>query len=391
LLYPSIPYRHIMSNIIINPENVMLAIEASSLRVEYVSKKMNKPIDTIKKWVSGEEKEMTFSEAVKLGKILGVNPNIFLVSRKFEEPVIPVDFRSKKDAEKLKIKSIKNIRRMLYLRDELYEIMASLGEDTSRKIGTANLKNDPAVLASEYREKLGLDLLVAERLTDEKFFEKIREILLGKNIVVLTESFPKEEDIKGLSLSDDKMPIIVINRSDRDIRSKIFTAFHELAHLLLRNNAMCDVNETLTDEGTNSVIYETERWCNKFSANILMPVEIIKEKFEGIDEIEEIKRTTGKLSSKYHVSKSTIYYSLSDSGIIDRIQLKNLLPEAPKGKGGGGKGIPLQEQRIRMFGKETSRLIFYAHDQNIITTHDVLSIFTIKLKDYDRVRDYAVR
>jgi Zn-dependent peptidase ImmA (M78 family) len=380
-----------MSDLTINPENVRLAVEASSLDVEYISKNMKRSVKVIRKWITGEERKMSFSEAVRLGSILGVNPNVFFVNRKFEEPPAPVDFRLKKGAEKLKIKSIKQIRKMLYLRDELYEIVRGLGEDTSWKIGTADLRSDPAGLASEYRKKLDLDSLVAEKMTDEEFFERIRETLLDKNVAVFVDSFPEEENIKGLSLSDDKIPIIVVNRSDSDIRSKIFTVFHEFAHLLLRNNAMCNVDESLTYNGTDGVEYETERWCNRFSANILLPPDVIKEKFKGIVEIERVKKIAGKLSSKYHVSKSTIYYSLSDNGIINRMQLKILLPGIPEREGGRGRNIPLEKKRIRMLGKKASRLIFYAHDESIITTHDVLSIFSIKLKDYDRARDYAVR
>ena len=378
-----------MVKVKINTKNVKLAIEASSLKKEYIAKRMNKSVKIIEKWISGQEKEMTFSEAVKLGEVLGINPNIFFLNKPYQDPEMPADFRLKKGAEKLGIKSIKNIRNILYLQETLYDIMSNLNI-TSPKIETANLNSDPSVLASKYREILGIENLIKKKMKDEDFFEKVRSILFDMNIIIIIDNFPNE-NVKGLSLSSDKISMIVINSSDTNTKSRIFTLFHEFAHLLLKNNILCDASEELVDEYTNGNIYEIERWCNKFSANILIPPEIIKKEFKGTVENEKIKRIAGRISSKYHVSKSTIYYALLDNHIIDRTQLNDLLPVVSEKKIKGGRGLPLEKRRIKMYGKDVSKLIFYAHDEKVITTRDVLSIFSIKLDDFSRVRNYAIK
>jgi len=379
-----------MVKVKINTENVKLAIEASSLKKEYIAKRMNKSVKIIEKWISGQEKEMTFSEAVKLGEVLGVNPNIFFLNKPYQDLEMPADFRLKKGAEKLGIKSIKNIRNIIYLQETLYDIMSNLNINTSTKIETANLNSDPSVLASKYREILGIEDLIKKKMKDEDFFEEIRSILFDMNIIVIIDNFP-DENVKGLSLSSDKISMIVINSSDTNTKSRIFTLFHEFAHLLLKNNILCDASEGLIDENTNGNIYEIERWCNKFSANILIPPEIIKKEFKGTVDNEKIKRIAGRISSKYHVSKSTIYYALLDNHIIDRTQLNDLLPGVNEKKEKGGRGLPLEKRRIKMYGKDVSKLIFYAHDEKVITTRDVLSIFSIKLDDLSRVRNYAIK
>ena len=379
-----------MVKVKINTENVKLAIEVSSLKKEYIAKRMNKSVKIIEKWISGQEKEMTFSEAVKLGEVLGINPNIFFLNKPYKDLEMPADFRLKKGAEKLGIKSIKNIRNILYLQDTLYDIMSNLNINTSPKIEAANLNFDPSVLASKYREILGIENLIKKKMKDEDFFEKVRSILFDMNIIIIIDNFPNE-NVKGLSLSSDKISMIVINSSDTNTKSKIFTLFHEFAHLLLKNNILCDASEELVDEYTNGNIYEIERWCNKFSANILIPPEIIKKEFKGTVENEKIKKIAGRISLKYHVSKSTIYYALLDNHIIDRTQLNDLLPGVNEKKKKGGRGLPLEKRRIKMYGKDVSKLIFYAHDEKVITTRDVLSIFSIKLDDFSRVRNYAIK
>jgi Zn-dependent peptidase ImmA (M78 family) len=74
-----------------------------------------------------------------------------------------------------------------------------------------------------------------------------------------------QNGLRGFSLLDEAVPVIVVRRSSKDAPSiKLFTLMHELAHILLRHGGMCD----LKDGNTQRI----EQWCNAFAAEALFPM-----------------------------------------------------------------------------------------------------------------------
>src|SRR5690606_5970504 len=65
---------------------------------------------------------------------------------------------------------------------------------------------------------------------------------------------------RGLSIFHDSLPIILLNGADSN-NGKVFTLFHELAHLSNRTSGMCDLDDNTSEEGV----------ANAFAANFLMP------------------------------------------------------------------------------------------------------------------------
>ena len=112
------------------------------------------------------------------------------------------------------------------------------------------------------------------------------------------------EQIRGISLNYETYPIIAVNRSDSE-RGKVFTLFHELAHLIRRSSALCSVNFSERND-------EEEKMCDKIAGNILVPNnQINKLDIKNVD-IEMIK----ELSNKYGVSQFVILKRLYDEGKI---------------------------------------------------------------------------
>jgi len=69
--------------------------------------------------------------------------------------------------------------------------------------------------------------------------------------------------MKGLSVYYSSYPIVAINNKDFE-RAKVFTLFHELAHLFRRSSSLCmiDFNERNDEE---------EKICDRIAAEILLP------------------------------------------------------------------------------------------------------------------------
>ena len=65
---------------------------------------------------------------------------------------------------------------------------------------------------------------------------------------------------RGLSIYHETLPIILLNGADSN-NGKVFTIFHEVAHLANRTSGMCGLEERVNEEAI----------ANAFAANFLMP------------------------------------------------------------------------------------------------------------------------
>ena len=111
-------------------------------------------------------------------------------------------------------------------------------------------------------------------------FSYFRGILEDKGIIVAQITEVSLEEMKGLSIYYDKYPIIAVNNRDYE-RAKVFSLFHELAHIIRRSSSLCmiDFDERNDDE---------EKLCDRIAAEILMPdfsfkstADEIKEEYYG--------------------------------------------------------------------------------------------------------------
>ncbi|MDR0288229.1 MAG: ImmA/IrrE family metallo-endopeptidase [Clostridiales bacterium] len=94
-------------------------------------------------------------------------------------------------------------------------------------------------------------------------FNYFRSILENKNIMVSQITDVSVSEIRGLSICNDIMPIIAVNSNDWE-RAKVFTLFHEMAHLLRRSSSLCLID---FDEHNDA----EEKICDKIAAEVLLP------------------------------------------------------------------------------------------------------------------------
>ena len=141
-------------------------------------------------------------------------------------------------------------------------------------------------------------------------FNYYRDIIERKDIMVSQLSGISLSEAKGLSLYYDIFPIIGINNKDFD-NSKVFSLFHELAHIFRRSSSLCLID---FDERNDS----EEKICDKIAAEVLMP----KESFKNIA-IEYIRKFTPldsaclqRIGGRFGVSSFAVLIRLKDLDII---------------------------------------------------------------------------
>ena len=140
------------------------------------------------------------------------------------------------------------------------------------------------------------------------------------------------QEFRGFALADQVAPLIFINGKDAKA-AQTFTLAHELAHVWLGESGISDVQAPTQPDGT------VERWCNAVAAELLAPLERIRESYRKDESVDDAMR---HLARQFKVSTLVILRRLHDLGAIDREtlwgsyrkeleRLKSLSPTSPSG------------------------------------------------------------
>jgi Zn-dependent peptidase ImmA (M78 family) len=163
------------------------------------------------------------------------------------------------------------------------------------------------------------------------------------------------------------MPIIAINNKDWE-RAKVFSLFHEVAHLLRRSSSLCliDFNERSDNE---------EKICDKIAAETLLP----EKTFKSLS--STIKKEFGdwndncllKIADLYAVSTAVVLRRLYELGTISKsyyiTRYSQLADEFEKNKNYNKENI-IVKYHYRFLNKQGylfPRTILTAYANGIIT------------------------
>ena len=152
-------------------------------------------------------------------------------------------------------------------------------------------------------EKVAALARVAFGLREDEPVRDICGLLEGKGIKVFTPTLASE-GFFGLSVAPgDGGPAIIVNIWDRlSVERWIFTAAHELGHLLLHLDAY-DVAETEEDP-------KQEKEADVFASNFLMPPELFEKKLAESKGLDLVKLVF-KLKRFFGVSWKSVLYRVS--------------------------------------------------------------------------------
>jgi len=159
-----------------------------------------------------------------------------------------------------------------------------------------------------------LDVTIEEQLTwksDSEAYRKWRfavEDRLG--ILVFQFSMPMDE-IHGFCITDS-LPYLIVTNSNHSFTGRIFTIFHELAHILRHQSGLC-LYERVTEK-------QKEEWeCNTFAGRFLVPDSLV----EQTDDL----KTISQYAFKIKVSREVYLRRLKDLNEISDLKFFNLLDQ----------------------------------------------------------------
>ncbi len=217
-----------------------------------------------------------------------------------------------------------------------------LREDPIAFVGSVTIRSDEVATAKAIREAVGFDL--SARGETDSFESALRMmtkaaddagvLVMTSGVVGQNTSRPlNTEEFRGFALSDDYAPLVFINGTDTKA-GQMFTLAHELAHLWLGQSALTDASAgSIARGGANNVaaprapannstakddprkIAEVERWCNAVAAEMLVPLEGIKQTYSRLP---DVRTEMNRLAKVYKVSTLVILRRMFDAGGLTR-------------------------------------------------------------------------
>lgn len=187
-------------------------------------------------------------------------------------------------------------------------------------IGRVRVGDAPATVATELRDALGLS--IAERQALPTWAEALRQlitraeqagVLVMASSIVGANSHRKLDvgEFRGFALADELAPLLFLNAADSK-SAQMFSLAHELVHLALGQSGVSDAEAGYMPE---QVI---ERWCNLVAAELLMPLDMIR---EAVQRDAPVEQEIQRLARLFKVSSLVALRRLFDAGFIDEARL----------------------------------------------------------------------
>lgn len=176
-----------------------------------------------------------------------------------------------------------------------------------------DVMSEPEAAAQQIRAQMNVSV---ERQASLRNANAALEVWIGcveaLGIVVFQMSRVSPEVCRGFSLYEDIWPIVVLNGAE-GVGARQFTLFHEMAHVLSRTSAVCDVWH---ERGI-------EAMCNAFAAEVLMPRPALKALAQRGSPL-----THGEVANYFKVSQSAAAVRLRTLGMLSQHDLDELLAQA---------------------------------------------------------------
>lgn len=294
----------------INKDNLKIARENMGLVSFVASKKISSSKDDlVARWENGESLP-TWSQVSKLSKLYNVPELLFFSKETIQKNKIIPDYRigvSRENDERVK----KLINLVITRQKWLEKFLKEDGFSKNKFQGLGKNIDNPKKLAEFIKEKLDINIAEIKSISGRK---NVLNYLIrkaeSKNIFVgKTISYHKleVEDMRGLFISNDYCPFIILNRRDA-LSAQIFSFIHELTHFFRRSDA---ISNSLEFRRNDYDVNQGEIFCNKVAAELLLPEKEFTKTFYDKSDIDNI-------SELYKVSKIFIFYRLKELGKIQK-------------------------------------------------------------------------
>ncbi|OPZ86460.1 MAG: helix-turn-helix protein [bacterium ADurb.Bin429] len=253
-----------------NPAVLTWARTEMGLDIADIADHFGKPEDEIRGWESGSDAP-TYRQLEKLAKKLKRPLSAFFMPTVPPSTPLPDDHRTMPGVipggyTPETLFAFRQVRNMLgdtrELLDELgYGIVYSLPQWTRR--------DDPDLMADRLRHQLGvtMETQIKELESHYAAIDLWRSMLFDHGVIIRVCRMPLA-DVRAFCFFSDELAGIGLSNEDRE-HGRIFSLFHEVAHLGLQSPGVSGVVSQAASSGSHN--QDLEQYCDRFAAAFLMP------------------------------------------------------------------------------------------------------------------------
>lgn len=376
---------------LVKPELLIWARHGTGLSIEEAAEKAKVKPEKLEAWETGEG-HPSIPQLRKLAQVYKRPLAVFYLQKAPKDFQVMHDFR-RLPGEVAGIASPElrlEIRKARYRRQIAAELFRELGEVPPTLEVTATITEDPDTVAQRAREALDVTYQ-AQRgwRTDYDALNAWRTALEQRGILVFQAPGVPLSEMRGFSLSKTPLPAIVVNVKDTP-RGRVFTMAHELVHLMLRKEGLCDLTE---DARRPSEEQRVEVFCNRVAGAILVPTEhLLAEDLLASHRVAAATWSDEELlalARRYQVSREVILRRLLVLGrtteAFYQLKRREFLAiyrqreEQQRDKKDGGY-VPPDRKAVSATGAFFARLVLDSFHQEKITSSDVSDYLGVRLK-----------
>lgn len=377
----------------ITPSVLEWAISSSGYSRQEVSERLDMPIAHLRAWLGGTE-QPTLTPLRRLANVLKRPLATFLLPSPPRSTVGRVEFRHPPGEGRttLNSKEIENLREAARLQEGLAWVLSELGE-TPISFPNHSISGDPVRIAAEERGRL--EITAQQQLewsSASVALNAWRGALEENGVMVLLLSMGSSSS-RGFSLWNEFAPLIAANTHWNN-QARIFTLFHEYAHLITRTSSSCTGHIAhRIRQGEDS----TERWCERFAAAFLAPWEDVERSLietcgwrrgETVHDLRVLRR----LANLFRISLRAMALRLIDHQVAGWDLYSRIPSQADwKQAGGGGGGRNRLQIRLDEYGRRPANIFVRGLHNDVLSRTDVLDFLDIGDSDLDLVESGRVQ
>jgi Zn-dependent peptidase ImmA (M78 family) len=387
--------------VVIAPDVFQWLCNSSGYSFTDISRKIDVSERIVKLWCDGSQKPVIpLTKVEQLSEMFKRPLAAFLLTHPPAEPALPRDFRRHPDSDKGYSKDLLLvIRKARRIQEIRHELTGNLHLPFGSPLVVRSLKDDPEKVAIFERGRSGIRFFGdAPGMTPVRAFETWRAWFESQNIPVLKVKIG-DDDVRGFSLADGDPYIIVVNSADAE-RARLFTLFHEYAHLLLGMPVICNQGEDDLEEYA-----DVERWCNHFAGAFLAPRKEIEDDPVIRQSLKtgNFLRAAGSIKKHYLISKEAGLMRLLTLRKIsfdqyhrgrDQLRAEYAQREAEKKQmekaveeEEGGFGVPLDKKCVAEKGAGYVSLVMENVKRGYISNSDALDYLDVKLRHLEKFQE----
>lgn len=374
---------------IVRAELLIWARKSMGIDVPAAARKLAIPEERLTEWETGAARP-TISKLREMAALYKRPLAVFFLPEVPKDFPVIKDFRGATERGMFSPELNFEIRKAIARRDDVLDLIALTESDTPRRISLAiGLDISAEKAAMQAREFLGVPLADQMKWKTEQALKNWIGVFEKRGILVFQASGVSTDEMRGFSINQDILPVIVLNGRDAQ-NGRIFSLMHELAHVLLRNDGVCDLSDS---NGRTNAAQRVEVYCNDVAGNLLVP----REALDAVPAVRDAphnyewsREALRGVALAFRVSEEAILRQLLSIGRISRehyskrrqdlLQFYRMLKKQAQTEKVSARGMAPAVEAVRNNGFMYSDLVLHAYHRQKITLSNVSDLLGLRAK-----------